>query len=131
MKQKHYLCEDRDVVTPEMGRREIRVLFMDEAVAFVRSLPLKVQKKVTFNYNKIERGVVDSTLLKKLEGTEIWELRTVYEGLCYRLFAFWDTEVGALIIATHGIVKKTQRTPIKEVRKAESIRRQYFDRKER
>ena len=104
---------------------------MDEAVAFVRSLPLKVQKKVTFNYNKIERGVVDSTLLKKLEGTEIWELRTMYEGLCYRLFAFWDTEVGALIIATHGIVKKTQRTPIKEVRKAESIRRQYFDRKER
>ena len=29
--------------------------------------------------------------------------------------AFWDTEEETLVIATHGIVKKTQKTPLKEI----------------
>mgnify|MGYP001060302329 FL=1 len=32
-------------------------------------------------------------------------------------------------IATHGIVKKTQKTPIKEITKAEEIRKEYFNNK--
>ncbi|MCI7269074.1 MAG: type II toxin-antitoxin system RelE/ParE family toxin, partial [Prevotella sp.] len=28
---------------------------------------------------------------------------------------FWDTEEETLVIATHGIVKKTQKTPLKEI----------------
>jgi phage-related protein len=32
-----------------------------------------------------------------------------------------------LIVATHGIIKKTQKTPQKEIAKAEEIRRQYFE----
>jgi phage-related protein len=34
-----------------------------------------------------------------------------------------------LVIATHGILKKTQKTPPKEIRKAEKIRKQYLDNK--
>ena len=30
------------------------------------------------------------------------------------------------VIATHGIIKKTQKTPSKEIAKAQEIRRQYF-----
>jgi len=62
----------------------------------------------------------------------IWEFRTLYNGKHYRLFSFWDrTEKGtdALVIATHGILKKTQKTPSKEITKAEAIRRQYFEHK--
>ena len=33
--------------------------------------------------------------------------------------AFLDTEEETLVIATHGIVKKTQKTPLKEIAKAE------------
>ena len=33
------------------------------------------------------------------------------------------------IILTNGFVKKTQKTPRKEIDKAESIRKQYFDNK--
>lgn len=106
-----------------------KVLFMDEAAAFVRSLPLKVREKITYNYLKVEYGVQDKELFKKLEGTDIWELRTLYGGTSYRLFAFWDTEARALIIATHGIIKKTQKTPLKEIRKAEQLRAQYFSAK--
>ena len=100
---------------------------MDEALVFIRSLPSKVQEKITYNYKKIEHGVMDKELFKKLENSNIWEFRTLYNGNCYRLFSFWDTETETLIIATHGIVKKTQKTPAKEIAKAEEIRRKYFE----
>ena len=90
-------------------------------------MPLKVQQKITYNYKKIEHGIVDKELFKKLENSEIWEFRTLFNGNCYRLFSFWDTETGTLIVATHGIVKKTQKTPQKEIAKAEEIRQQYFE----
>ena len=43
--------------------------------------------------------------------------------------AFLDTEEETLVIATHGIVKKTQKTPLKEITKAEEIRKEYFNNK--
>lgn len=110
-----------------MSGYKIQVVLLDEALAFVRSLPLKVQQKITYNYKKIEHGIVDKELFKKLENSEIWEFRTLFNGNCYRLFSFWDTETGTLIVATHGIVKKTQKTPQKEIAKAEEIRQQYFE----
>ena len=110
-----------------MSRYKIQVVLLDEALTFIRSLPLKVQQKITYNYKKIEHGIVDKELFKKLENSEIWEFRTLFNGNCYRLFSFWDTETGTLIVATHGIVKKTQKTPQKEIAKAEEIRQQYFE----
>lgn len=110
-----------------MSRYKIQVVLLDEALTFVRSLPLKVQQKITYNYKKIEHGIVDKELFKKLENSEIWEFRTLFNGNCYRLFSFGDTETGTLIVATHGIVKKTQKTPQKEIAKAEEIRQQYFE----
>lgn len=110
-----------------MSGYKIQVVLLDEALIFVRSLPLKVQQKITYNYKKIEHGIVDKELFKKLENSEIWEFRTLFNGNCYRLFSFWDTETGTLIVATHGIVKKTQKTPQKEIAKAEDIRQQYFE----
>ena len=70
-------------------------------------------------------------IFKKLEDTDIWEFRTLYNGICYRLFSFWDTEQDTLVIATHGIVKKTQKTPLKEIAKAEEIRKEYFNNKKK
>ncbi len=46
-----------------------------------------------------------------------------------RLFAFWDTETETLVVATHGIIKKTQKTPQKEIQRAEEIRKEYFNEK--
>lgn len=103
---------------------------MDAAREFVFSLPEKAQKKITYNLLKVEGGEMDKELFKKLENTEIWEFfRTLFNGLCYRLFAFWDTEMEALVVATHGMVKKTQKTPKKEIEKAEALRKEYFNNK--
>ena len=109
-----------------MGRYKIKVVLLDEALAFVRSLPIKVQEKIVYNYNKIERGMMSKELFKKLGNSEIWEFRILYEGNCYRLFSFWDTDTETFIIATHGIMKKSQKTPTKEIEKAEAIRKEYF-----
>ena len=70
--------------------------------------------------------VLDNSLFKKLENTDIWEFRTLYNGNAYRLFAFWDTEEDTLVIATHGMIKKSQRTPLKEIEKAEAKEKEYF-----
>ena len=88
-----------------------------------------MQKKIAYNYLKIEQGIIDNELFKKLENSNIWEFRTIFSGNCCRLFSFWDTETEALVIATHGIVKKTQKTPPKEIVKAEEIRKEYFKKK--
>lgn len=115
----YYLCG--------MEEKVIQVIMSDEAEDFVRLQPLKVQKKISYNIRKLESGVMDKKLFEKLDGTNIWELRTLFDGNCYRLFSFWDTEEQALVVATHGIMKKTQKTPKKEIDKAEQIRKEYFN----
>ena len=47
----------------------------------------------------------------------------------FRIFAFWDKGDNhqTLVLATHGIVKKTEKTPEKEIEKAEQIRLKYFE----
>lgn len=115
----YYLCS--------MEEKVIQVIMSDEAEDFVRLQPLKVQKKISYNIRKLECGVMDKQIFEKLVGSNIWELRTLFDGNCYRLFSFWDTEEQALVVATHGIVKKTQKTPKKEIEKAERIRTEYFN----
>lgn len=112
-----------------MEGRGFEISFMEEAEGFVMSLPEKARKKVTYNMLRVSQGEINNDLFKKLANTEIWEFRTLFEGMCYRLFAFWDTESGALVVATHGLVKKTQKTPAKEIRKAEALRLEYFKNK--
>lgn len=109
-----------------MNGQPITILLSDEAKAFIRLQPLRAQQKIYYNIFKVEGGVMDKELFKKLENSEIWELRTLYNGICYRLFAFWDKELRAMVMVTHGIVKKTQKTPKKEIEKAERIRQEYF-----
>lgn len=109
-----------------MSEYKIKVVLLDEALAFVRSLPIKVQEKIVYNYKKIENGLMNKELFKKLDSSDIWEFRTLYNGNCYRLFSFWDTETETFVIATHGIVKKSKKTPPKEIEKAEKIREDYF-----
>lgn len=64
----------------KLGNRQIKVVMMDEALSFIRSLPQKAQEKITYNYLKIEQGIMNKELFKKLEGSDIWEFRTLFNG---------------------------------------------------
>lgn len=100
---------------------------MEEAKNFLQSLPEQAYKKVLYNMDRVAGGERNRELFKKLENSDIWEFRTLYNGISYRLFAFWDTDKQTLVIATHGLIKKTQKTPKKEIAKAEAIMKQYFE----
>jgi len=65
--------------------------------------------------------------LKKLVGTEIWEVRAEFGGNAFRLLGFLDGP--QLIVLTSGFAKKTQRTPKNEISTAEKRRVDYLSRK--
>lgn len=108
---------------------EIKVIYLPEAYDFLKGISETARKKVLFNVKKVRMGVKDSDIFKKLNDTDIWEFRTLYGGNYYRLFSFWDNQTKSLIVATHGIVKKSSNTPKKEIDKAIIARKNYFDNK--
>ena len=110
-------------------KARFKVIMSSEADAFLDTLCQDIKDKIVYNVDKVASGYMDKDLFKKLDGTDIWEFRTLYKGIQYRLLAFWDTDAETLVIATHGFVKKTQKTPSKEINKAEAIRKLYFNSK--
>lgn len=102
------------------------VIFLTEAREFLLGLDEKTRSKIIFNIDKAKIKN-DKDLFKKLKG-EIWEFRTLFNKKQIRIFAFWDKteKKETLVLTTHGIVKKTGKTPSKEIEKAENIRSLYF-----
>ena len=105
---------------------KFKVRFLEEAIEFLNGLDEKPRDKIIYNIRK-SQVITSKELFKKLT-EDIWEFRTLYNKSYYRLFAFWDKidKEDTLVIATHGIVKKTGKPPKKEIKKAESIRNNYF-----
>lgn len=108
-------------------KAKFEVILSVEAEAFLSALKEKVRHKIVSNFRKASY-LLDPKVFKKLEGSDIWEFRALYGGVQYRMLAFWDkTDTNyTLVIATHGFVKKTQKTLSKEIAKAEKIRTMYF-----
>ena len=110
-------------------KEKFQVLFLEEAAAFLDNLNEKARDKVIYNIQKA-RFSNDKELFRKLQD-EIWEFRTIFNKTHYRLFAFWDKseKMETVVISTHGIIKKTDKTPVAELEKAMKIRKIYFERK--
>ena len=106
-----------------------KVIFLEDAKIFLDYLGDKPRDKIVYNIWK-SKNIKDNELLKKLED-DIWEFRTLYNKLAYRLFAFWDETEKSMIVATHGIVKKTDKTPKKEIEKAKQLRIEYLKSKKK
>ena len=64
-----------------------KIAYMQDAIDFLTLLPQKARVKVVYNIGK-SMFVLDNSLFKKLGNTDIWEFRTLYDGMAYRLFAF-------------------------------------------
>ena len=107
-------------------KSHFKVLYSEETIEFLKELPIKAKQKVLYNIEKCMNGYVDDELFKKLENSNIWEFRTFYNIIAYRLFSFWEININSLVIVTHGIIKKSQKTPKKEIEKAERLRLEYF-----
>jgi phage-related protein len=105
---------------------KFEIFFLEEARQFLLGLDEKTRAKILYNIDKA-KILNDPKLFKKLTG-DIWEFRTKYSGLQYRLLAFWDKtqKVKTLVISTHGFVKKVDKVSAREIEKANELRKLYL-----
>ena len=65
--------------------------------------------------------------LKKLVNTDdIWEIRVKSGGKIFRILGFFYKN--KMIILTNGFMKKTQKTPLMEIKLAQDRKRDYLER---
>ncbi len=102
------------------------IKYLPDAIRFLESIEIKAAKKLIYNISK-SQVVNDTRTFKKLKNSNIWEFRASYNNNEYRLFAFWNKQQDTVVICTHGILKKTQKTPKREIDKAEQIRMKYLE----
>jgi len=97
---------------------------------FLDSLSSKQAQKVIWVLKLIEEiENVPSQYFKKLVNTDdIWEVRVVISGNAFRLLGFFENE--KLIILNHAFQKRTQKTSFKDIKLAETRKREYLSRKD-
>ncbi|MBF0327712.1 MAG: type II toxin-antitoxin system RelE/ParE family toxin [Nitrospirae bacterium] len=98
---------------------------------FLDSLSGKVAQKATWVLSLIEElDIVPASYFKKLVSAEnIWECRMQFGSNAYRIFCFFDGS--SVVVLTHGMIKKTQKTPQREIEKAEAYKKDYLHRRAR
>lgn len=71
---------------------------------------------------------IPSTYLKYMEGTDgLFEIRVQLGNNIFRIFCFFDGN--KLVVLLSGFQKKTQKTPSKEIKRAEKLMKEYFKEK--
>jgi phage-related protein len=81
---------------------------------FILSLQKPQQAKVRRILTLAENYGLDliKPYVKKLSGTPLWEIRIIGKESIRILYI---TKSGNVILALHGFVKKTQKTPLREI----------------
>jgi len=109
----------------EPERRQFKVKHLDATQKFLDALDVRFK----IHFNKVVDEAAERRDPKKLKKLtkDIWEFRIRYEGLQYRLLAFWERDDDRrLMVTTHAFVKKTDKVPLKELGRANKIRLQYI-----
>jgi phage-related protein len=113
-----------------MHIREV-IAFKNYFMDFLDVQSEAVRKKILYVLDII-RGVpfVSEKFLKHIEGSEgIYEIRIEVQSNIFRVFCFFDE--GRLVILENGFQKKSQKTPKKEIEKAERIKKEYENEKKK
>lgn len=97
-----------------------------EFVEFLQALPLKDKQKLLATISVIqEHGLLIAQRMewvKKLDD-DIFEIRSKVSSNIQR--ALYFHVVGNRYIITHGFTKKTQKTPVSEIRHAKELKREF------
>jgi phage-related protein len=89
----------------------------------------KVKDKIDYVLDLVKHEErVPQKFLKYLAGTDgLYEIRVTTSFKNIRIFCFFDE--GKLIVLTNCFVKKTQKTPKKELRLAIKLKKEYYKNK--
>ena len=96
---------------------------------FYNKLEPKVKSKFDWTISLIERTkIVPKQYFDHMTGTDgLWEIRVKSGNNIFRVFCFFDK--GNVILLLNGLQKKTQKTPKKEIKKAEMLKKKYYENK--
>lgn len=114
-----------------MEEKNIRYIFYykNYYLDFFDKLDPGVKRK--FNWTLKLISITDRVPVKYFKhieaSTGLYEIRVEYGSNIYRVFSFFDK--GQLVILINGFQKKTGKTPMKEIHKAEKLKKQYYDEK--
>lgn len=94
---------------------------------FLNQQTIKIQDKIFKIIDAIETlERIPSNYLKHIAGTNgLYEARIQLGSDIWRVFCFFDS--GKLVILLNGFQKKTQKTPIREIKKAVKLMEEYYE----
>lgn len=112
-----------------MSKKRELLFFKEYFREFYHHQSWKTQKKILWVLQIVETlDIIPEIYFKHLENTDgLYEIRVQSGSNIYRIFCFFDE--GHLIVVGHGFQKKTQKTPLKEIEKAERIKKEYYEQK--
>ena len=105
------------------------ISYKDSFLDFYKSQDLKIQEKIEYVLDLVRfEKQVPAKFYKLLEGTDgIWEIRVITTFKSIRILCFNDK--GNLVILTNCFIKKSQKTPKKEIKLAEKLKNEYLTEK--
>ena len=105
------------------------ILYTDNFVEFYDKQNEKVQSKIEYVLDLIRfEQHVPIKFFKYLKNSDgIYEVRVITTFKSIRILCFMDE--GKLVVLTNCFIKKTQKTPRKEIKLAERLKTEYFNEK--
>ncbi|HPS31336.1 MAG TPA: type II toxin-antitoxin system RelE/ParE family toxin [bacterium] len=95
-----------------------------EALEFIEKMDKKTQLKIEYVFKLVEDIIIVPTEYLKKLSSQIYEIRVQTGNNIYRFLCFFYK--GNLVVVTHGFQKKSQKTPSKEIVRAEKLREKYL-----
>ncbi len=102
------------------------IAYKENFVNFYKSQDNKIQEKIEYVLDLVRfEKQVPKKFFKFLEDTDgIYEIRVITTFKSIRILSFFDK--GDLVVLTNCFLKKTQKTPKKEIKLAERLKREYM-----
>ncbi len=102
------------------------ITYRDYFLKFYKSQDKKPQEKIEYVLDLVRfEQHIPVKFFKSLESTDgIYEIRVITTFKSIRILCFFDK--GELVVLTNCFLKKTQKTPVKEIDLAERLKKEYL-----
>ncbi len=112
-----------------MQKKRKLFFYKDYFENFYEKQSVKVKKKIVWTLRIIEDlEKIPEVYLKYIKNTSgLYEIRVQMGNNNYRIFCFFDSE--NVVVIGHAFQKKDQKTPKKQIEKAERIKKEYYESK--
>lgn len=108
-----------------MKKRKV-IIYGDEFNKFYHRQTDKIKERINRTVRLIQDlDNVPVKFLKKLSGTDLFEIRVQSGNNIFRILCFFDT--GNLVVLLNAFQKKSQLLPKQELDRARKLQKQYYE----